>query len=49
MKDHVIKTLPVSKKQGLITLDTREIPSGIYLYSLIYDKGRKSGKFSIIH
>jgi len=49
MKNQVIKILPITKVEGQITWDTRDIPSGLYIYTLMNDKYSKSGKVSVVH
>jgi len=49
MKNQVIKILPITKVEGQITWDTRDIPSGLYIYILMNDKYSKSGKVSVVH
>ncbi|MEI6884714.1 MAG: T9SS type A sorting domain-containing protein [Bacteroidota bacterium] len=49
MKNQVIKILPITKVEGQITWDTRDLPAGLYLFTLINDKYSKSGKVSVVH
>jgi len=49
MKNQLIKVLPISSPEGFITLDTREMPSGVYVYIVGNDKFIKSGKLTVVH
>ncbi len=49
MKNQVIKILPVTSVKGQITWDTRDVPAGLYIYTLMNDKYSKSGKISVVH
>ncbi len=49
IKNQVIKIIPLTKFKGQITWDTRAVPAGLYIYTLINDKYTKSGKLTIIH
>lgn len=49
MKNQLIKVIPISSLEGYITLDTREMPSGVYVYIVGNDKFIKSGKLTVVH
>jgi hypothetical protein len=49
LNNEVIKNIPLNGYQGQVVMDTREIPSGMYIYTLINGPFSKSGKLSISH